>query len=330
MAPALARRVRRWPALLTAVLVAAVLAACTSTADQGLPPWHNGVLTIGTGPTNGVFNQIGGGYADIVNRHLPGYEALAPPTNGAGENLQRLARGDVDIAFTFADVAADAVAGKGAFEGRPVRLRALARVWNSYTHLVVRADAHVTSVQGLKDLRVATGPRGSGTEEVALRVLAAAGVDPDRDLKRTSASLSQMTNLMREDRLDAMFYTAGLPTVGLTALFGQAPGRFTLVPLGEVLPALNRAHPDIYSAAVIPKAAYGLGRDTATVAVPNLIVVGEDMPIDLAHKLTELIFTYQSELAAVHPEGANIDRAKASETAPLSLHTGAELFYNVS
>ncbi|MBV1854236.1 TAXI family TRAP transporter solute-binding subunit [Catellatospora tritici] len=318
---------RRLAVMVSAVLLAAVATACSSEPDGGLPPWHNGILTIGTGPTNGVFNQIGVGYADVVNRHLPGYEALAPPTNGAGENLQRLARGDVDIAFTFADVAADAAAGRGAFAGKPVRLRALARVWNSYTHLVVRADAHISSVKGLQGLRVATGPKGSGTEEVALRVLTAAGLSPDRDLNRTSASLSQMATMMRDDALDAMFYTAGLPTVGITALFGQAPGKFTLVSLADVLPALDKAHPNIYTAGTIPKATYGLDRGVATVAVPNLIVVGEDMPIDLANKLTELLFTYRSELAAVHPEGGNIDKAIAPQTDPLPLHTGAELFY---
>ncbi|MDI1464443.1 TAXI family TRAP transporter solute-binding subunit [Catellatospora sp. KI3] len=318
---------RRLAVLVSAVLLAAVTTACSSETDGGLPPWHNGILTIGTGPTNGVFNQIGGGYADVVNRHLPGYEALAPPTNGAGENLQRLARGDVDVAFTFADVAADAAAGKGAFTGKPVRLRALARVWNSYTHLVVRADAHISSVKGLRDLRVATGPKGSGTELVALRVLTAAGLNPDRDLDRTSASLSQMTTMMGQGRLDAMFYTAGLPTVGLTALFDQSPGRFTLVPLAEVLPALYKAHPDVYAAGMIPKTAYGLDRSVETVAVPNLIVVGEDMPIELANKLTELLFTYRPELAAVHPEGGNIDKTIAPQTDPVPLHTGAQLFY---
>lgn len=322
---------RRRLALLACLLFApAALAACSADlGDQPAPAWHGGTLTIGTGPTNGVFNQVGGGYADIINRHLPGYEALAPPTNGAGENLQRLAIDDVQVAFTFADVAADAAAGKGAFEGKPVQLRALARIFNGYTQLVVRADAGITSIRQLKGKRVATGPQNSGTEEVSLRLLAAAGLDVKRDITRVSASLSQMATSMEAGELDAMFYAAGLPTVGIQALFDRSPGRFTLVPLEELAQPISQAHPDIYAPGRIPKALYGLSADVDTIAVPNLIVVSADMPDDMAYRLTELLFSYQSELAAVHPEGANFSRDIAPLVSPVELHPGAKRFYGV-
>lgn len=321
---------RRWLAgVIVGGLLAGTLAGCQA-GDTGEPAelWHSGELTIGTGPSNGVFNQVGGGYADVINRHLSGYEALAPPTNGAGENLQRLARGDVEIAFTFADVAADAVKGEGLFKDHPVSVKALARVFNSYAHLVVRAPAKIRSIADLRGKRVATGPVHSGTEEVSLRLLAAAGLNPDKDLARVSASLSQMTASMKAGTLDAMFYSAGLPTVGLTALFSQFPGQFVLVPLDSAFAALDEAHPGIYTREIIAKTVYGLAADVPTIAVPNLIVVDSAMPDDLAYELTKLLFEYQSELAAVHPEGKNILRAVAPKTHPVPLAIGAQRYYN--
>ncbi|MEU7819638.1 TAXI family TRAP transporter solute-binding subunit [Catellatospora sp. NPDC049133] len=321
---------RRRLALLLCVLLGPALAACSADAEEAAPAWHGGTLTIGTGPTNGVFNQVGGGYADLINRHLPGYEALAPPTNGAGDNLQRLAIDDVQIAFTFADVAADAAAGKGLFEGKPVQFRALARIFNGQTHLVVRRNADIKSITDLRGKKVGTGPQNSGSEEVAVRLLTVAGLDLKRDITQVSASLSQMTSSMRSGDLDAMFYSAGLPTTGIQGLFDQSPGVFTLVPLDKLGQAISKAHPDIYAPGSIPKGMYGLAAEVDTIAVPNLIVVPVDMPDDVAYRLTQLLFDHQSELAAVHPEGGNFSRDIAPLVSPLELHPGARRFYGVS
>src|SRR4029079_9847267 len=77
--------VRAPVAIAVAVALAAAVSGCAR-ADLGPARWHQGEITIGTVPTNGVFNQVGGGYADVINRHMPGYEAVAVPTNGSAEN----------------------------------------------------------------------------------------------------------------------------------------------------------------------------------------------------------------------------------------------------
>jgi uncharacterized protein len=313
-------------AIVAAMAMAAAVSGCAR-ADLGPTRWHQGEITIGTGPTNGVFNQVGGGFADVINRHMPGYEAVAVPTNGSTENLERLDRGDIDVAFTFGDVAADAVNGTGPFAGKPLAIRALARVFNSYTHIVVRNDAHISTVEDLRGKRVGTGPVGSGSEEVALRVLAAAKLNPDKDVRRTAASLSQMAASMQAGTLDAMFYSAGLPIVGVTALMQQMPGQLTLLPVDSILPALDHTYPHVYAEATIPKATYGTPADVKTIAVPNLIVVAESMPDSIARDLTRMIFEYQPEMAEVHAEGKNISRAMGPLTEPVRLHPGARAYY---
>lgn len=320
----------RAPIAIVATMAVAVALSGCARADLGRPRWHQGEITIGTGPTNGVFNQVGGGYADVINRHMPGYEAVAVPTNGSAENLERLDRGDVDVALTFGDVAADAVNGTGPFAGKPLAIRALARVFNSYTHLVVRTDAHISTVEDLKGKRVGTGPVGSGSESVAMRILAAAKLDPEKDVRRTAASLAQMTASMQAGTLDAMFYSAGLPTVGITGLLQQMPDKLTVLPVAPILAELNRMYPHVYATAVIPKATYGLAADVPTIAVPNLVVVSESMPDDIASDLTRMIFEYQPELAEVHAEGKNIKRDMGPQTDPVRLHPGAQRYYGRS
>src|SRR5262249_55502469 len=110
-------------------------------------------LYVATGNTTGVYYQLGGGYADIITRYLPNTQAVAEPTGASVDNIQRVMRGDADIAFTLADVAADAARGTGAFSG-PQPIRALARVYVNYTHLIARAGTGIKTVADLRGKRV--------------------------------------------------------------------------------------------------------------------------------------------------------------------------------
>ncbi|GAA4162672.1 TAXI family TRAP transporter solute-binding subunit [Phytohabitans flavus] len=288
---------------------------------------RDGHLVLGTGNTTGVFYQVGGAYADVITTHLSGYEAIVAPTAGSADNLLRLGRGDVDIALTFGDVAADAVRGRGTFADGARPLRALAVVYNGYTHFVVRADAGIKTPADLRGKRVSTGTVNSGTEFLALRLIRAAGLDPDRDIKRSSLSLAATTRGLADGTLDATFWSGGLPTVGITELMGTAKEKVRFLPLDGLQPELDRLYPATYGAGSIPAATYGLSGDIPTVTVGNLVVVDADMPEQLAHDLTALIFKYRQELVEGHPEWGSIERESAGRTGVVQLHPGARRFY---
>jgi TRAP transporter TAXI family solute receptor len=281
---------------------------------------------LGTGNATGVFYQVGGAYADVITTHLPGYEAIVAPTAGSADNLLRLGRGDVDVALTFADVATDAVRGRGTFADGARPLRALAVVYQGYTHLVVRADAGIKSPADLRRKRISTGTVNSGTEFLALRLIRAAGLDPDRDIERSSLSLSATTRGLADGTLDATFWSGGLPTVGITELMG-AKAKMLFLPLDSLVPELDRMYPATYGTGKIPAATYGLPGDISTVTVGNLVVVDAGMPEPLVHDLTALMFTYRQELIKGHPEWGSTDRASAGRTGVVPLHPGAERFY---
>ncbi|MFG2043393.1 TAXI family TRAP transporter solute-binding subunit [Dactylosporangium sp. NPDC048998] len=315
---------------LALVLAAALLlAACSSLPQRpGAGLWHGGRLFIATGNSTGVYYSIGGGYADLISKHVPGYEARAEPTGASGENIRRVASGDMDIALTLADVAADAYAGKGPFEGEPQKVVALARVYKSYIHLVVRKSANINKFSDLRGKRVSTGSAGSGVDIVSGRVLFAGGINPDADIVRQRLSLPETTKSMQSGTTDAFFFTGGLPTPGISDLLKSSPGGFILLPLNSLLQPLMYRYGPIYAGAKIPKAAYNTPTDIDTIVIGNFIVVSPDMPEQLAHDLTKVLFEYQPELGKVHPEGNNYDKTTATQTDPIPLHPGAARFYS--
>lgn len=325
-------RIIRVGAIVTAVAVTLAMSACggsrttpPGTAADG--PWQNGRLSIATGNTTGVYYALGGGYAGLISKHVAGYQATAEATGASVENIQRVVRGDSQVAFTLADAAGDAATGKGAFTS-PQPIRALARIYTNYTHVVVRSDAGITSVAGMKGKRVSTGSPNSGTENIALRLLKAAGLNPDSDLKKQSLSLPETVQGMKDGTLDAMFWSGGLPTGGITDLATSLKEKITFLPLVDLLPKMQADHGQVYQAATLNKDVYKSAADVPTIAVPNLLVVSDKMPDQLARELTKLIFEYQADLAKAHPEGKNISKENGPKTEPVVLHPGAKAYFS--
>ena len=93
------------------VLCLLMLGACRGGGSQ--------FISIATGGTGGVYYPYGGGLAKILNENLPNVRATAEVTAASVDNLKLIRDGKADIAFTLADTLADAVNGRGAFQGAP-------------------------------------------------------------------------------------------------------------------------------------------------------------------------------------------------------------------
>jgi len=285
-----------------------------------------GRLSIATGNTTGVYYQLGGGYARLIGQHIPGWTATAEATGASVENIRRVVAGDSDIAFTLADSAADAATGRGSFDS-PQPVRALARIYTNYTQVLVRSDAKIRTLADLKGKPVSTGSPNSGTEVIALRLLKAAGLDPDKDVTRQKLSLPETVQAMKDGTVKAMFWSGGLPTSGVTDLTTSLKDDVQFLDLSPELPKLQAEFGPVYQGATIEPGVYKTPKPVSTIGVPNLLVVKDTMDADLAQKLTALLFEHQADLVKVHPEAGNIKRETATDTAPVVLHPGAQKYF---
>jgi len=304
-----------------------VLAACGEDAAAKPPPWHDGRLFIATGNTTGVYYQIGGGLADLITRYVPGYEAHAESSGASGENIKRVATGDFDIGFANGDTSADAVAGKPPFSG-PQKIMALTRLYRNYVHCVVRTAAGINTFADLRGKRVSTSSLNSGSDLVGGRILTAGGLDPDKDVIRQRLSLPETTKGMQAGTTDALFFTAGLPTPGITDLFASGPGLYHFLPLEAQLPAMTAKFGSVYGVATVPASTYHTPADTRTIVLFNMLIVTPAMPDDVAYAITKVLYEHQQELAKVHPEGGHFDKASGPNTEPVPLHPGARRYFN--
>jgi TRAP transporter TAXI family solute receptor len=316
--------VRGFVAPVCLTIIASAVAACSSNDGASKPRF----LSIATGGTGGVYYPYGGGIAKILNENLPGVRASAEVSAASVDNLKLIRDGRADVAFTLADTLADAVAGRGAFEGRPAAAASLAVLYSNYTHVVALDSSGVRAIPDLRGRTVSTGSAGSGTEVIALRVLRAAGLDPDRDVRRQALGVSESAEALKDGKIDGFFWSGGLPTAAVQDLSHTPNIRIRLVPTVALLATLNERHGSLYFPLEIPPGSYpGIDAAIPVVGVANVLVVNRAMPEALAYDITRLLFEKQADLAAIHPEARHLSLQSATKGSPAEFHPGAERFY---
>ena len=286
-------------------------------------------LSIATGNTGGVYYPYGGALAKVIGESLR-VQATAEVTAATVDNLKLIQQRKVDIAFALADTLDAALRGTGPFQRTgAVRARALAVLYPNYTHVATIAGTRIERLADLRGRVVSTGSPGSGTEVIALRTLRAAGLDPDRDVRRQALSVNASVDALKDGKIDAFFWSGGLPTASILDLSSSIGITAKLLPNDDVVAALQRDYgAALYSRLLMPKGSYpGMTSDVGVVGVQNVLVVHEAMEEQLAYDLTRVLFEKQAELARIHPEARHLSLATAVEGSPAAFHAGAVRFY---
>src|SRR5829696_210096 len=251
--------------------VAALLAGGVAEAQQK-------TIAIGTGGTGGVYYPLGGAVANVLSKNLPGVQATAEVTGGSIDNLKLIGSGQSEIGFTMADAALDALQGQDKFKSGKVPLKTLMVLYPNRMHVVTVEGTGIEMVADLKGKRVSTGSPGGATEVMAFRVIEAAGLDKDKDMKRERLGVAESVNALKDNKIDAFFWVGGLPTAAVTDLANTPGTKIKMVDHAEVVAKMNQKYGPLYVEDTIGKAVYkGMDTDNKQATVMNLLVAHEKM-----------------------------------------------------
>jgi TRAP transporter TAXI family solute receptor len=311
------------------VLALPVLAATLATSGCLGPDWNQlpeGTrLRLATGNRGGVFDRYGEALATVLGRRLVNVTTTARPTDASVENVRLVASGRAELGFSLADTAADAVRGSGTFD-RPRRVTALARTYDSFVQLVVRADGGIRDLRDLRGGRVGLGAPGSGTRVLARRILRQAGLGL-ADIQVASETLEQSADSLRAGRIAAFFFVSGVPNSAVTALAADTDIR--LVALERWVNGMVDTYGPEYVPGPIPASTYDVP-GIETVSVKNYVVADPRMSDDLAYAVTRVMFEAQDQIDALAPGVRQPSLGAAIFTSPLDLHPGALRYYRES
>jgi TRAP transporter TAXI family solute receptor len=300
-------------------LVAAVFAATAQGQN----------LSIATGGTGGVYYPLGGGMAAVLSKYVDGMQATAEVTGGSVANLQLIGTAKPYIALTMSDATLDAYKGEDKFKDKPVPVRTLMILYPNRMHVVTLDGTGIRRIADLKGKRVSTGSGGSATEVMAFRVIEAAGLDKDKDMRRERLGVAESASALKDRKIDAFFWVGGLPTAAVTDLASSPGIRIRLIDHADLVPAMNKKYGNLYVKDTIGKDVYrGMERDNDQATVMNLLVAHEKMDDKTAYNIVKTIFDKRDELIRVHKEAENIKlENQKKEASPVPWHPGAMKYF---
>jgi TRAP transporter TAXI family solute receptor len=310
----------RWTAFRHRAFSLALLGiACAATGASA----EDKTIAIATGGTGGIFYPLGGGLANLLSKKLPHTQATGEVTGGSVDNIKLLETGQADLGFMTGDVASDAVKGENKFK-KPVPLRTIVAVYSSPVHVVTIAGTGIEKFADLKGKRISSGAPGSATEAQTFRLLEAAGLDKDKDVKRERLSVAESASALKDRKIDAFFWGGGVPTAAVVDLAATPGVTIKLIDIDYLLEPIVKKYGQIFAPSVIKAGSYpGQTTDGRGFAAWNQIMATDKMSDETAYAITKTIFENKADLVAVHKEAENINLATQTPAqSPAPYHPG--------
>ena len=152
---------------------------------------------------------------------------------------------------------------------------------------------------------------------MAFRVIEAAGLDKDKDVKRERLGVAESVNAMKDNKIDAFFWVGGLPTAAVTDLANTPGTKIKMIDHSEVVPTMNKKYGNLYVEDTIPKSVYkGMDADNKQATVMNLLVTHEKMDDKTAYNIVKTMFDHKPDLIAVHKEAAELQAGEPEGRPP--------------
>jgi len=285
---------------------------------------------LATAGTGGTYYVIGGAMSDVMRRY-DNTRVTSLTTNGSIENLRLVAAKRAAIGFSTPDLAYYAFNGLAMFKEKKLEnLRYLGGGHLGAMQVVVPKNSPVKKVADLKGKRVAVGAQGSAVYTLALDVLGVGGLTA-ADITPAYLSMTEMTEALQDNTVDAAIYSAGVPTSSVTNIFATKDMRIVPYSHKEVQAYLAKSGPEKKALLVpytVPATTYkGQTEAAQLMAFRACLVAHKDVPEALVYGFLKTIEAHTADMAKIHPSGKEYSLTFLKEGAAIPLHPGAAKFY---
>ena len=285
-------------------------------------------LRFGVAGEGGVYREFGELLAALENETDNGQVELKA-TAGSAANLRLLSGEYLQLAIAQGDLVQDAYNQTGIFENEEETrgFGAVAALYTEACQVVVRADSDIQTVEGLQGKTVSIGAEESGSEQNALQILSAYGLN-DKMVSMVNLNYEDAAAQLKAGKIDAIFMTVGAPSPVLTELAGECGIRLLNVD-GAAAQRLTSAY-SAYSTVTLPADTYpGQTEDVHTVGVKAVLLASDELPAKQVQKLTELLFSGRESME--EQLGIPLDAEQdAVEGVGIPFHAGAAAYYKAA
>ena len=309
------KQTRRWgkrAAVLVCLVALPYLVHQVHVSWSGIPA----NIRLATGSVGGRYRAVAGALgAEISARSGSSVEVVE--TRGSIENLDRLERGELDLALFQREAV-------GSDSANHLLIRSVGNVFLEVVVVLVRRNSGIDSVFDFKGKRVSIGVKESGDRATARLVLAHCGLSIDQ-IEPLAFDYAEIESGFRESTLDAAMVTVGLDADFLRTISRDGLADVIAVPFVEALAAkhLGMQMVEIPAGSFCTSPSAGPPASVAAVAVRSQLLTTDTVPDALVELVDEILmdqrFQRANRLAELFAEGETF----ATMRTLFPLHDGA-------
>ncbi len=296
-------------------------------------PAHAFDILLGTGETGTFSHFTGRTICRIINMHSDGMNCKTAPGPGDVHNLTNLQEGSLDIGLIDSRMLHDAMNKTGYFEFLDIRydnLRALVTLYDVPVTLLVRNDAKITSLEGLKGKRINAGAPRS-LQHLAFDTIMKAKNWSKRDFslfEELPASQSQDTMAFCYGTIQAMIHIGVHPDSSLQQLLRRC--KAGLVNMNDIdIEKLVIDHPAFAKINIAADTYTSHPKGVTTFGTRAILVASADLDEQTVYKIIDAIYSNQKHLKRAHPalSSFTLDAARKNDIG-IQLHPGAAKYFS--
>jgi len=255
--------------------------------------------------------------SDIIGQVLPG----SPESNLIGVH-----EGQFNMGHSLSDISNNAWNGKEAFDKEIQDTRNLATLYPHFSHIVVWADSGINDISDLKGKRIITGPNGTSSEFLGKKVLELYGISYD-DVEIQFLNFADGPQQFIDGYADALLYTS-IPFTFPAILNVASHKKIKLLEMpDDIIQKISEnfggLNPFTLPANTYPEIDYPV----KGISSRAHIIVRDDMPDEIAYKITKSIAENFDRYGDVHAAMKRTTLAEMANDASIPFHPGALKYY---
>ncbi|MCD7952768.1 MAG: TAXI family TRAP transporter solute-binding subunit [Synergistaceae bacterium] len=283
-------------------------------------------VTIGSGGVGGTYYPLGGVMAELLTKGNVDIKATSRSTAASKENCRLVASNKAQIGMTMGSTLYQAYTGTEAFkDDGKLPLLTLMHMYAAPQHLVTTTRTGIKKFSDIKGKKVSLGAQGGGDQLLSLMILDAAGMDPDKDLRKQQLSQPEAVTALKDGNIDAAFFNFAVP--GSAVMEIAAVRDVVLIPLpDDVIAKVTAKHPFLMPYTITKGSYTKQDQDVKTVADGNFLVVNNKLPEKVAYDMVKIFIEKKEDIMKVTPQAVDFTPQKAG-IGIIPFHKGAAKYF---
>lgn len=292
-------------------------------------PVVNGVaeMMMGATTTGGWTYMYVSSAAKVISDNCQNINVTPQITTGGGENLVRVASGDMPVGVAAAAYISKYL--KGSLEEKIApcpQLRTLYGSPNSTLSVIVRADSPYKTIEDLKGKKISICNKGNSGQLLISDLLKAMKRDNGYyDLQYLTPAESM--DALKTKNIESLWICACDPHSSVTEIFAM-PGGARFIEFSEEQKKLFLDTCDYLKPAVRPAGTYtGQTQEYKSVGSPYALIVTKDFPEELAYQMAKALDQHYESWVTVFAGVKGATAKNTIDTAIAPLHAGTERYF---